>query len=57
MRNKRSLFFISILFLILFSTSFVSASENLTHDNTNEMMLSVDSNTIENEKLDNINLD
>lgn len=57
MRNKRSLFFILILFLILFSTSFVSASENLTHDNTNEMMLSVDSNTIENEKLDNINLD
>ena len=57
MRNKRSLFFILILFLILFSTSFVSASENLTHDNTNEMMLSVDdSDTIENEKL-NINLD
>lgn len=58
MQKKRSLFIILILFLILFSTSFVSASEHLTHDNAKEIMtLSVDSDTIDNDKLNNINLD
>ena len=32
MRIKRTLFFSLILFLIIFSISFVSASENITND-------------------------
>ena len=58
MRDKRCLFFILILFLIIFSTSFVSASENLTHGDTNgKIMLSVDSVAIDNDKLSNVNLE
>ena len=38
MRNKRHLFFILILFLIISSVSFVCASENVTHNgNTKEI--------------------
>ena len=58
MRDKRCLFFILILFLIIFSTSFVSASEDLAHGDTNgKIMLSNDSVAIDNDKLSNVNLD
>ena len=59
MRLKRDLFFTLILFLIIFSISFVSASEDLTYDtNTDELTtLSVsDVNSIE-EDLNNVKLD
>ncbi|WP_458457036.1 hypothetical protein [Methanobrevibacter sp.] len=58
MRDKRSLLFILILFLIIFSTSFVSASEDLAHDDTNgKMTLSADSDAIETDMLNSVNLD
>ena len=56
MRDKRSLFFSLILFLIIFSTSFVSASENITHDDT-KMTLSADSVAIDADKLNSVDLD
>jgi uncharacterized protein YpmB len=41
MHKKRNLFFILILVLIILSTSFVSASENITSDTNDDATLSV----------------
>lgn len=58
MRNTKSLLFILILFLIIFSTSFVSASENLTHTDTNGDTLSLsDQSAIDEDSLNDIKLD
>ena len=58
MKNTRSLLFILILFLILFSTSFVSANDNLTHTDTKGDALSAtDGSVIVENSLNEINLD
>uniref|UniRef100_UPI0038644ADC hypothetical protein n=1 Tax=Methanobrevibacter sp. TaxID=66852 RepID=UPI0038644ADC len=58
MKNTRSLLFILILFLIIFSTSFVSANDDLTHTDTNGDALSVpDQSAIDENSLNEINLD
>ena len=58
MKNKKSLLFILILFLIIFSTSFVSASDDLTHTDTNgDTLLSMDQSVVDENSLNEINLD
>ncbi|MBR6023814.1 MAG: DUF11 domain-containing protein, partial [Methanobrevibacter sp.] len=58
MKNTRSLLFILILFLIIFSTSFVSANDDLTHTDTNGDTLSAsDGSVIDENSLNEINLD
>lgn len=57
MKNTRSLLFILMLFLIIFSTSFVSAND-LTHTDTNGDTLSAsDGSVIEENSLNEINFD
>ena len=58
MKNTRSLLFILILFLIIFSTSFVSASGDLTHTDTNGNTLSAsDQSVIDEDSLNDVKLD